>query len=107
MLIINSETVDQIKRKISSPATRLEAIQDIKRMLEIKKALLWRADAGTCCAPDASELRNLLIREVDLLEKALASLEKGNDAEAVSRLEDYSVLLEREYGSYYPDYSQS
>lgn len=96
MLIISRETIDRVKDKILNPATRLESIQDIKRMLEIKETLLWRADAGTCCDPDASKLRNLLTREVELLGKALAALEQGEDAKAISWLEDYSLLLERD-----------
>ncbi len=106
MLIVNRQTVDRVKGKIMSPATRLESIQDIKRILEIKETLLWRADAGICCVQVGSALSTLLAREVDLLEKALAALEKGDDAKAISWLEDYSLLLERDYGGCYSDYRQ-
>lgn len=106
MLIINKEAIDQVKGKIMNPQTRLESIEDIKRMLEIKETLLWRADAATCCAVGGLNLSTLLTREVNLLEKALAALEKGDEAKAISWLDDYSLLLEKNYDIYYPNYCQ-
>lgn len=106
MLIINKETVNQVKQGILSPESRAVSVEDVKRMLGIKQALLWRADAGTCCAQGGPDLSVLLAREVSLLENALNALEKGDDAQAISWLDDYSLLLERDYGGCYPDYCQ-
>jgi len=58
-------------------------------MLEIKQALLWRADAGTCCAGPV--VANSFFAEVQLLEKALEALDKGDAGTAASLLEELAA----------------
>ena len=95
MLIINKDTLKQVKQGILNPESRHESVKIVERMLEIKQTLSWRADAGTCCAQGGLILAVILSREVDLLQNALKALEKGDDAQAISCLDDYILLLER------------
>ncbi len=107
MLIINTDALNQVKQKILSPESRQESIQTVKRMLEIKQTLLWRAEAGNCCSQGGFNLAVMLSREVDLLEDILKALENNDEAQALSRLDDYILRLEKDYGSCYTNYCQS
>ena len=94
-LIINAETVKAIRQKLAEPARIREARADIKKMLEIKQTLLWRADAGTCCG-SLCNIATSLSREIGILENALNALEKGEPLEAIRSLEEYQQLLEHQ-----------
>ncbi len=107
MLIINKRTLNEVKQRILQPESREETINTLKQMRQIKEALLWRADAGTCCASGGINLAVMLSREVDLLDNAIKALEKGNQAQALSWLDDYIFFLENNYVSCESDYCQS
>jgi hypothetical protein len=92
-LIVNAETVKAIRQKLAEPARIQEARADIKKMLEIKQTLLWRADAGTCCG-SLCNIATSLSREISILENALNALEKGEKSTALQSLEEYEQLLE-------------
>ena len=91
--IIDAERVKTIRNKLSNPVTIQGAVGDIKRMLEIKQSLLWRADAGTCCG-NLCKINTSLAHEVTLLENALSTVANNNIAKAVRILKDYEQLLE-------------
>ena len=93
MFIVNKDSVKATRQKLDDPAKIKEAIADIKRMIEIKQALLWRADAGTCCG-SLGDIASFLAREVTVLEKALNALQKDDKSEAIRSLEEYQQILE-------------
>jgi tetratricopeptide (TPR) repeat protein len=92
-LIINAETVKAIKQKLADPDRIQEAHAAIKKMLDIKQALLWRADAGTCCG-SLCNIATSLSREISILENAHNALEKGDNSQTIQALEEYEQLLE-------------
>jgi exonuclease VII small subunit len=92
-LIINAKTVKTIRKKLAEPSRIKEAHADIKKMLEIKQTLLWRADAGTCCG-SLCNIATSLSREIVILENAFNALEKGEKSKAIQALEEYEHLLE-------------
>jgi hypothetical protein len=93
MLIINRESVRATREKLDNPATRGEALQDIRKMLEIKRNILWRADAGLCCG-NVGGMTDCLVCETSILENTLESLEKGDVNGAIRYLEEYEHSLE-------------
>ena len=97
-LIINVERVKAIRQKLTEPARIQEARADIKKMLEIKQTLLWRADAGTCCG-SLCNIATSLSREIVILENAFNALEKGEKSKTIQALEEYEHLLEHKINS--------
>ena len=103
MLIISKDSVANLVQNIASAGTRQESIDEVRRMLEIKQALLWRSDiASPCCGGSLCSLTSQLTREVAILEKTVAALENGDDEGAIRLLEDYCTLLEEDYENHYP-----
>lgn len=94
MMIIDKNTVSAVKDKIADPKKTKQAIKDVKKMLEIKEALLWRADGMTPCCGSLADISAQLTHEVDILEKALSALENGSRAQAADLLQEYIKVLE-------------
>jgi hypothetical protein len=92
MMIIDKDTVRATRQKLSNPARAHEVAETVRKMLDIKKTLLWRADAGTCCGSLCS-IASSLSRETTTLENVLAFLDKGDRAAAGRLLEEYEQLL--------------
>jgi hypothetical protein len=88
MFIITREKIEALKQRLLDPAEASLCRQELQKVLEIKQALLWRADAGTCCA--GPRLPSCLFAEVQLLEAALQALEAGDSHKAASLLEDFA-----------------
>jgi hypothetical protein len=93
VMIVDSDRINSTIVKIKEPVKLSEAISDIKKILEIKQTLLWRADAGTCCG-SLGNIATSLAREISLIEKALKALEKNNTSEAILILEEYKKSLD-------------
>ena len=93
MLIVNKDTVEATRQQLADPAKIEEAIADINKMIEVKQALLWRADAGTCCG-SLCNIASSLGHEITILENALNALGKGDKSEAIRSLEEYQNILE-------------
>lgn len=104
MMIIDKETVSATKGKIADPKKLKEAIADIKKMLEIKEALLWRSEGMAPCCGSLSNVSAHLTREVGILEHTLSALEGGDKAHATELLQEYLGLLETSCESPQPDY---
>ena len=103
MLIINEDSVKFVRQKLDDPAKKQEVITDINNMLEIKRALQWRADAGTCCGSLCS-IASFLTREIGVLEEVLAALGQGDDSRAIRLLKEYEHILETNHGPELPDH---
>ena len=46
MLIISREQIGDLIRKLQTPSGMESGMMEVRRMIEIKEALAWRADAG-------------------------------------------------------------
>jgi hypothetical protein len=93
MMIVDKDTVSATMQKIADPKKLKQAIADIKKMLEIKEALLWRSEGMTPCCGSLSNVSAHLTREVGILEHALSSLESGDKAHASELLQEYIDLM--------------
>lgn len=91
MLIISKDQVRALIEKLNDSSRIDSGIEEVKRMLEIKSALLWRADAGSCCV--GRDLPVRLDGEVRMLENTLHALEEGNVVEGISLLADYEKVI--------------
>ena len=104
MMIIDKDTVSATKQKISDPKKIPQAIEDVKKMLEIKEALLWRSEGMAPCCGSLSNVSAQLTREVGILEQTLSALESGDKAHAAELLQEYAKLLETSYETGEPNY---
>jgi hypothetical protein len=91
-IIVDAELINNTILKLKDPLRATEAVADIKKIVDIKQTLLWRADAGTCCG-SLSNISASLTCDIALMEKALKALEKNDTAEAILVLEEYKNLL--------------
>jgi len=91
ILLIGKEQVCSLRDRLRDPDKLSSCIEEVRRMVEIKSVLSWRADERSgCCAPG---LPMYLYGEVQTLEMILIKLESGNIDEAISLLKDYEVTL--------------
>jgi hypothetical protein len=104
MMIINKDTVSATLSKIADPKKISQAIKDVKKMLEIKEALLWRSEGMAPCCGSLSNVSAHLTREVDILEHTLAALESGDKSHASDLLQEYINLLKTSSETGEPDY---
>jgi hypothetical protein len=93
MMIVDKDTVSAAMQKISDPKKLKEAVADVKKMLEIKEALLWRSEGMTPCCGSLSNVSAHLTREVGILEHTLSALESGDKAHASELLQEYIDLM--------------
>ena len=104
MLIINRDSVNATRQKIADPKKISQAIKDVKKMLEIKEALLWRSEGMAPCCGSLSNISAHLTREVSILENTLSALENNNTAKATDLLQEYISVLETSCESSQPNY---
>ena len=104
MMIVNPDTVAATIRKIADPKKLKEAIEDVKKMLEIKEALLWRSEGMAPCCGSLSNVSAHLTREVSILEHALSALESNDKAQAADLLQEYADLLKKSCETGEPNY---
>ncbi len=91
--IVNRDSVLATRKKLESPQGLSKAIRDVKKMLEIKEALLWRTEMSPCCG-SLTSLSSCLACEVDLLTRTLRALEDGDKEQAAKLLGEYAHMLE-------------
>jgi hypothetical protein len=92
MLLITREGIEALRADLAVPAEAGRCRQELEKVLEIKQALLWRADAGTCCAGQG--VANRFFCEVQLLERTLQALDEGDTDAAASLLGEFAVLAD-------------
>jgi len=89
VLIITKQGVESLFRRLNN-GVELDACRDeVKKMLEIKSALLWRAEGLQPCCGSFCQIEACLTWEVQTLENILDALEEGNTSQASSLLNDY------------------
>ena len=93
MLIITRDGVEALRERLKKPGEAGRCREELRKMLEIKEALLWRTEARTCCNVPW-ELEGQLDSEIKLLGEALEALEEGAGEKAAAILEDYASHLE-------------
>ena len=94
MLIISKEQVEELIHKLADPKKLDECREEVKKMLEIKSALLWRADGMQPCCGSFEKIKVCLSSEVQILEAVLNALDEGNISQASSLLTEYLSYLE-------------
>ena len=104
MLIINKDSVTATKQKIADPKKIKQAMKDVKKMLEIKEALLWRAEGMAPCCGSLASISAQLTHEVNILENTLSALQNGNTAQAADLLQEYINVLEASCEPSQPNY---
>jgi hypothetical protein len=104
MMIIDKDTVSATLQKIADTKKISQAIKDVKKMLEIKEALLWRSEGMTPCCGSLSNISAYLTREISVLENTLSALENNDTAQATALLQEYINLLDANCESPQPDY---
>jgi hypothetical protein len=93
MLIISKEQVEELIRKLADPVKLGECRSEVEKMLEIKSALLWKAEPQPCCG-SYEEIKTCLTSEVQILQDVLNALDEGNIPQATSLLREYIGYLE-------------
>lgn len=91
MLLIDDGQVRALKDKLFKPEQQQQCLEEIKRMIEIKQTLLWRADAAVACCGWPTIMR--FTNEVQLLEGVLEAFQEQNIEKAAALLEDYRVYI--------------
>ena len=104
MMIIDKDTVSATRQKIADPRKISQAIKDIKKMLEIKEALLWRSEGMAPCCGSLSNVSAHLTREVGILENTLSALKNGDTTQAAGLLQEYITLLDTSCEASQPNY---
>ena len=92
-MIINKESVIAVKNLVEQGKTE-EAIDDVKKMLDIKQAHLWRSDAIAPCCGTLNGFTCQIGNEVETLKNIITTLEGGDRARAVNLLEEYLHTIE-------------
>jgi hypothetical protein len=95
MLVINKEGIEALidRLKFADEVEKYKA--EIKQMLEIKEALLWRTEARSCCNIPW-DLQDRLNWEIKLLQRAVEAIDVGNREKAVEMLQDIVIHLKDE-----------
>jgi len=94
VLVISKEQVENLINRLSDPAKFDECRDEVKKMLEIKSVLLWRAGGPRSCCGSLDEIKVCLDSEVQILEEVLGALDKHDIPRASSLLRDYTHCLE-------------
>ncbi len=90
--IVDASRINTTIQKLNDPLKMQEAIDDLKKMIEIKQILLWRADAGTCCG-SLCNIISSLSSEISFMEKTLLAINRGDKIDAIRILEEYRQSL--------------
>ena len=94
MLIISRQQVENLIHRLADPAKLDECRDEVERMLEIKSALLLRAEGPQPCCGSFGEIKTCLASEVQILQDVLKALDEGNISQASSLLTEYISYLE-------------
>jgi hypothetical protein len=99
MFIISKEamhSVMSLREKISDTKKKAECLAELENMIKIKESHLARAEWSSCC-DNICNLRSQIESELQMLQKTLEILRKGDSTKASSLLEDYIASLQKSY----------
>ncbi|MDD5397874.1 MAG: hypothetical protein PHU70_02220 [Dehalococcoidia bacterium] len=91
--MINIDTFNAARAKLGNPATRREGIEELRKMLDIKQAHLWRSEVIAPCCGKLGGFACQLSEETQLLEKALSLLENDDLDGAKPMLDRLAQLI--------------
>ncbi len=91
MLLIDDGQVRSLKDRLFKLEQRQQCLEEIQRMIEIKKTLLWRADTAVACCGWPTVMR--FTNEVQLLESVLEAFQEQNIEKTAALLEEYRVYI--------------
>lgn len=94
MMIVDKDSVTVTRRKLDDPSKTQQVIAEVKKILEIKEALLWRAEGMAPCCGTLCGISKHLAYEIEILQNILAALERGDKVQATDLLEKYVHVLE-------------
>lgn len=94
MLVISKKQVGNLIQKLADPAKLDECRDEVKKMLEIKSTLLWRAEGSQPCCGSFEGIKTCLASEAQILQDVLDALDEGNVSQASSLLNEYTCYLE-------------
>jgi hypothetical protein len=94
MIIITKDSITATKNKLNDPKKKIEVIDEIKKMIEIKSALEWRSDAMAPCCGTLNGYTCQLTNEIDLLGDILTAVESDDKIRATELLEMYAKVVE-------------
>ena len=101
MLMINKESarknITAIKEKLANPEKRIECIDDIENLIDMKRSHIWRAESIAPCCGNICGLAPLFEAEIENLQSTLNALKKNDNAKAAVFLEDYLAFLDKNY----------
>lgn len=92
MFIIDQCSIASLRDRLGEGDESGWCLEQVRKILEIKEALLWRADVGPCCAGPG--LAPCLFEEVRLLEGTVRALEAGDFEGARWLFDDFASRLE-------------
>ena len=93
MIMINIDTFNAARDKLGNPGTRREGIEELRKMLDIKEAHLWRSEVIAPCCGNLGGFACQLSEETQLLEKALSLLENDDLDGAQPMLDRLAQLI--------------
>ena len=99
MFMISKETMNSaisLRDNVADPKNTAECIAEVENMIRMKESHLARADWGACCG-NIGNLTPQLESELRMLQNTLEALKQGDNARAVSLLEDYIAFLRENY----------
>lgn len=91
MLIITPNSVHKLAERLREPGRVRECQDELERMLQIKSALLWRADAARACI--GWQLGAQLTAEIHTLERALEAHLRGDSEASAAELEFFALQI--------------
>ncbi len=92
MLLINKDNMRILRDRVRLGQDRAGCLEELKKAVEIKSSLQWRAESAVHCVGPA--LPDHLAWEVKELQEALGSLEEGKDQEAAAKLDELVRIME-------------
>jgi len=91
IFLISREQINHLIGRLQKGSELEACIDEVKRMVQIKSTLLWRADAACSCVGNGPA--TTLFMELSLLENALDCLEQGDVAAGASLLREFLDLF--------------
>lgn len=92
MFVITRDKIEILRERLGDPEEAGQCLQDVRKILEIKEVLLWRAEVGPCCAGPGLAPR--LFEEVRLLEATAQALEESDSRKASLLFEDFASRIQ-------------
>ena len=88
---ISKDQTRSLRDRLSGSGQPESGIEEVKKMIDIKSTLLWRADYACACVGNGP--MNSLYAEVQILENVLDAMENGDGLKAAAILDEYLEIM--------------